>query len=129
MNLSYPARALAGLALALVAVPAALAAPANFAPGQVTRVEKIERRVYVGPCSVRPNALHFVAEFSLGRWLLRDAHKDCVHATQGQRLTVQLDSGEVVSLDQVGLARVRVGDRVWFDDSAATAQQIQPLTP
>ncbi len=131
-------RVLRALAYALVSaifIPAAAFAAASkpavsptpvFAPGTVQSVTPVIQKTYGPPCPLKPTILHAVASVSLGRWWIHKQDPQCIHIQRGQRVTVELDSGRTVILDQLALQNLHPGDRIWLDESLWQATPVQP---
>jgi hypothetical protein len=126
-------RALAYAVLSAAIIPAAAFAAASkppaapvFAPGTVQSVAPVIQKTYGPPCPLKPTILHAVASVSLGRWWIHKQDPQCIHIQRGQRVTVELDSGRTVILDQLALQKLHPGDRIWLDESLWQATPAKP---
>lgn len=117
--------ALPGAAFAAQAQPPAVPV---FAPGTVQGAAPLIEKTYGPPCPLKPTILHAVASVPLGRWWVKQQDPQCIHIRLGQRVTVELDSGRTVILDQLGSQTLHPGDRVWLNESLRQASPVHSAT-
>ena len=93
--------------------------------GTVAQVEPAVRYIFekTPGCRLEPKSLNAFAHLRVGQWILRKTSK-CYQTHPGQTLTVDLDSGQVVRIEQFDRSPLYVGDRVWVD-----ARGVGPIHP
>jgi hypothetical protein len=101
-------------------------------PGTVADVRPAVRYVFqkTPQCRLEPKALNALAHLDFGQWILRKT-SPCYVTHTGQVLTVDLDSGKVVRIEQFDQPRVLTGERVWVGGPSGFVEKIssRPAAP
>lgn len=96
-------------------------------PGTVADIRPAVRYVFqkTPQCRLEPKALNALAHLDVGQWILRKT-SPCYVTHTGQVLTIDLDSGKVVRIEQFDQPEIVTGDRVWVGGPTGFVEKIAP---